>query len=78
VVEVAESAILPFLYDFYFEREVEWGVPTEKDAIKVGSGKEETAQPSPKNLELRAERQAQQVCRLRCTSLGLKMMRSSI
>jgi hypothetical protein len=48
VLEIAKGAILPFLYDFYFEREVEWGVPTEKVAIKVGSGREDFKQPSPK------------------------------
>jgi hypothetical protein len=48
VPEVVEGAILPFLYDFYFEREMEWGVPTEKVAIKVGSGRGDFKQPSPK------------------------------
>jgi hypothetical protein len=48
VPEVAEGAIWTYLYDFYYEREVEWGAPTDKSSFKVGPGKDEVAQPSPK------------------------------
>jgi hypothetical protein len=50
VPEVAKGAILPFLYDFYYETEVEETVPNEKRTIKVGSDKDEVAQPSLKKL----------------------------
>jgi hypothetical protein len=52
VPEVAEGAILPFLYYFYYEREVEGTVPNEKQTIKVSSGKDEVAQPSLKKLRI--------------------------
>jgi hypothetical protein len=48
VHEVVEGAILLYLYDFYFEREVEWGSPNNAQTVKGGSRKEEVVQPSPK------------------------------
>jgi hypothetical protein len=43
VTEVAEGAIVPFLYYFYFEREVEWGAPVKINSIKVGISKDGVA-----------------------------------
>jgi hypothetical protein len=48
VPEVVEGAILPYLYDFYFEREVEWGALDNAQTVKVGSRAEEVVQSSPK------------------------------
>jgi hypothetical protein len=48
VPEVAEGAIIPFLYDFYFEREVEWENTRKEGSIKVGTNRGADAQPSPK------------------------------
>jgi hypothetical protein len=48
ISKVPEGAIKCYMYDFYYERDVEWGVPAEKSSIKVGVGKDDVAQPSPK------------------------------
>jgi hypothetical protein len=49
IPEVAEGAILPFMYDFYFEREVEWGVALRKEtSVQIKDPKEGNPQPSPK------------------------------
>jgi hypothetical protein len=48
VPEVAEGAILPYIYDFYYEREVEWGnVANDITAVKISDPKGGDAQPSP-------------------------------
>jgi hypothetical protein len=46
---VAEGAILPFMYDFYFEREVECGAALRKEtSVQIKDPKEGNPQPSPK------------------------------
>jgi hypothetical protein len=48
IPEVVEGAILPYLYDFNFEREMEMGASPKGIEIKVVSDKGGVVQPSPK------------------------------
>jgi hypothetical protein len=48
VPEIAEGAIIPFLYDFYHEREVELGSARNETTVRVSIGNESGPQPSPK------------------------------
>jgi hypothetical protein len=49
IPEVAEGAILPYLYDFNFEREVECSATAKESSLKINGHKEGDSQPSPKN-----------------------------
>jgi hypothetical protein len=49
VPEVVEGAILPYLYDFYLEREIEWNVAAKcGTSVKISGYKGSDNQPSPK------------------------------
>jgi hypothetical protein len=48
VPEIVEGATIPFLYDFYYERELELGNARNKTTGRVSAGNESGPQPSPK------------------------------
>jgi hypothetical protein len=48
VPEVVEGAIIPFLYDFFYERELECAQPQERESIRIEAGNDTKEQPSPK------------------------------
>jgi hypothetical protein len=48
VPEIAEGAIIPFLYDFYYKREMEMGDPNPRVEIRVTSEKKES-EPNSKD-----------------------------
>jgi hypothetical protein len=60
VLEIAEGAILPYLYDFHFEREVGMGNPPIEIPITIPKKKRED-QPTPKKAKTNGQSSSQQL-----------------
>jgi hypothetical protein len=60
VPEIAEGAILPYLYDFHFERDVEMGNPPIEISITILEKKRED-QPTPKKAKTNGQSSSQQL-----------------